>query len=187
MIEWLSAMLITTSRNPTHQLRRMSKIIALSFPNSQRLTRGSLSLDKVFRYCWNQQIFRLLILQKNSGKDSILVKAYSIGEKPQPIKATIKITEMISLQKHNKTQRILIEKVKLDFTDQVNEEIMEQIIDFLSPIIQKAGNKRTKKLLTMSFRKTKSTSLIGHVVQHNSSQSLPLYTIHISSECVNDD
>lgn len=185
MVKYL--MLITTSRNPTHSLRRMSKIIAFSVPNSQRLTRGSLSLEKVFRYCWNHQISRLLILQKNSEKDSILVKTYLIGEKPQPINATIRLTDIISLQKHTKTQRIMIEKVKFNFTEKVNKEIKKQILEFFSQIIQNSEHSRSTKLLTISFRKNRSNSLIGHAVQQNSSKPLLLYTIHITSECFNDE
>ncbi|MFX0122880.1 MAG: hypothetical protein ACFFAE_04525 [Candidatus Hodarchaeota archaeon] len=180
-------MLITTSRNPTHYLRRMSKIIALSIPNSQRLTRGSLNLDKIFRYCRNQQINRLLILQKDSVKGSILVKAYSIETKPQLIKAMIKLTEIISLQKHDKTRRIMIEKVHLNFTDNVNKEEKENIYEFFSPIIHNSGESRSTKLLTISFRKNRSNSLIGHAVQQNLSDSLHLYTIQITPECNNDE
>lgn len=180
-------MLITTSRNPTHYLRRISKIIAFSLPNSQRLTRGSLSLDKVFRYCWNQQISRLLILQKNSEKDSILVKAYLIEEKPKPIKTGIELTKIISLQKHDKTQRIMIENVELEFSDEVNREIKEKVNTFFAPTIQASESSRVPKLLTISFKKNTSNSLIGQAVQQNSSNSLPLYTIHISLECFNNE
>jgi len=181
-------MLITTSRNPTHHLRRMCKIISFSIPNSQRLTRGNLNLNEIFRYCWNHQIFRLIILQKHSEKNSILVKAYSIREKPRLIKATIKITEMVTLQKHNKTQRIMIEKVKLDFAETVSKEIKEQIADFFSPIIQNQRNGYSSNLLSISFGKNSFNSLIGHIVQHNTSKShLPLFKIHITSECKNNE
>ncbi|MFX1515827.1 MAG: hypothetical protein ACFFC6_05915 [Promethearchaeota archaeon] len=180
-------MLITTSRNPTHYLRRMSKIIALSIPSSQRLTRGNLNLSEIFRYCWNHQILRLLILQKYSDKNSIFVKAYSIEEKPRLINATIKITEIVTLQKHDKTQRIMIKKLKLAFTDQISKGIKQQITDFFSPTIQSLGNNDLSKLLTINFEKTSFHSVIGHAVQQNVSKSLPLFKIHIASECNNNE
>lgn len=180
------AMLITTSRNPTHYLRRICKIISFSIPNSQRLTRGNLNLKEIFRYCWNNKIFRIIILQKHSEKNSILVKAYFIREKPQLINATIKITEMATLKKHNKTQRIMIEKVNLDFTEAVSKEIKKQITLFFSPIIQNQRN-CSSKILSISFGKNSLNSLIGHAVQHNSSESLPLFKIHITSECKNNE
>ncbi|MFX1505150.1 MAG: hypothetical protein ACFFDC_03455 [Promethearchaeota archaeon] len=179
-------LLITTSRNPSHKLRRISKIINYSIPKSQRLTRGNLSLSDIFRYCWNHQISRLIILQKHS-KNSLLVKAFSIEDKPRPIHATIRLSEIVTLQKHVKTQRILIEKVNIEFKSKLRKEIRKYILDFFSPITQNLEPNHSTKLLIISFEKTSSDSLIGHAVQQNSSMPLPLYTIHITLECNNDE
>jgi rRNA maturation protein Rpf1 len=175
-------LLITTSRNPSHNLRRMSKIITYSMPKSLRLTRGNLNLNEIFRYCWNHQIFRLLILQKHS-ENSILVKAFSIEEKPRPIQATIKLSDIITLQKHVKPQRIMIERVKIEFKGKLGKKIKKNILDFFLPITQNAEPNHSTKLLTISFEKNSSDSLIGHAVLQNSSMSPPLYTIHINSVC----
>ncbi len=180
-------MLITTSRNPTHYLRRVSKIISLSFPNSQRLNRGSLNLSKIFAYCWNNQISRLLILQGTKKEDLIIVKAYVIGKKPQSIDATIKLTNIVSLRKHDKKRRIMVEKVHLEFSEEVNEVIQEKILDFFRCVIQDSKRFRTRKLLTISFSQKKPNFLIGIAVQQDSSVSLPLYNIHISTECGNNE
>ncbi|UCG89980.1 MAG: hypothetical protein JSU57_05830 [Candidatus Heimdallarchaeota archaeon] len=180
-------MLITTSRDPNHYLRRVSKIIALSFPNSQRMNRGSLSLKKLFSYCWNKQISRLLILQGTAKEDLIIVKAYLIGKIPQLVEATIKLTNIITLQKNRKKHRITVEKVCLDFSEEVNKISKERITDFFQPLVQESEHASSKNFLTIRFRKETRKSLIGQVIQENSSLSLPLYNIHISSECVNNE
>lgn len=174
-------LLITTCRNPSHNLRRISKILTYSLPKSQRLTRGNLSLNDIFRYCWNHRIFRLLVLQKHS-ENSILIKAFSIGEKPRPIQATIKLSEVVIPKKHVKTQRIMIEKVKIEFKGKMKEEIRKYLLDFFLPITQNSIHNHTTKLLTISFEMSSSDSLIGYAVQQNSSMPLPLYTIHITLE-----
>ncbi|MFW9905569.1 MAG: hypothetical protein ACFFFH_14600 [Candidatus Thorarchaeota archaeon] len=179
-------LLITTSRNPSHRLRRVSKIVTYSIPKSQRLTRGNLSLDDIFRYCWNHQIFRLLILQKYS-KNSILIKAFSIEKKPRPIKATIKLSEIVTPQKHDKTQRIMIEKVKIEFKENLREELRKCLLDFFSPITQNLEHNHSTKLLTISFESNSTGTLLGHAVQQGSSMPLPLYTIHITLECNNNE
>lgn len=182
-------MLITTSRDPTHHLRRVSKIISLSIPNSQRMNRGSLSLHKLFTYCWNKQISRLLILQETTKEnEKVLVKAYLIGKIPQLIDATVELTDIISLQRQRKKHRITIEKVYLDFSVEVNKIIKERITDFFQYVAQDSNHIiSAKNYLTISFRKKNSTSVIGQAVQQNSSKLFPLFNIHISSECVNNE
>ncbi|MFX0208767.1 MAG: hypothetical protein ACFFDT_22485 [Candidatus Hodarchaeota archaeon] len=180
-------MLITTSRDPTHYLRRVSKIIALSFPTSQRMNRGSLSLKKLLNYCWNKQISRLLILQGTAEEGIISVKAYLIRKIPQLVEVTVELTNIISLQKHRGKDRIKVEKICLDFSEEVSKIVKERITDFFQHIIQDTDQTNAKNLLKISFRKETKNSLIGKAVQHNQSQSLPLYNIQISSECVNNE
>ena len=182
-------MLITTSRDPTHNLRRVSKIISLAIPNSQRMNRGSLSLHKLFTYCWNKQIFRLLILQETTKEEEIvLVKAYLIGKIPQFINATVELTDIISLQRQRKKHRITVEKVYLDFSVEVNKIIKERITDFFQYVAQDSNHIiGAKNYLTISFRKKTRTSVIGQAIQQNSSKFFPLFNIHISSECVNNE
>ncbi|MFX1285163.1 MAG: hypothetical protein ACFFB5_16015 [Promethearchaeota archaeon] len=180
-------MLITTSRDPTQYLRRVSKIITLSFPNSQRMNRGSLSLNKLFTYCWNKQISRLLILQGTTEEGLVSVKAYKIGKIPQLVEATVELSKIISLQKHRKKQRINIEKVCFDFSEEVDKMIKERITDFFQHVFKDSKHISTKNLLTISFRKETKNSLIGQAVLQNLLQSLLLYKIQITSECVNNE
>ncbi|MFX0014644.1 MAG: Brix domain-containing protein [Promethearchaeota archaeon] len=180
-------MLITTSRNPNHRLRRVSRVISLSFPNSQRMNRGTLSLSRLFTYCWNKKIGNLLILQESDENNAILVKAYSIRNQPQLIDATIRLTNIVSLRKHSKKYRINIERICINFSEDINKLFKDQITDFFHQIIPDSNNVHSKKKLVISFGKDKFNSLIGHAVQQNSTKSLHLFTIHVSSECVNNE
>jgi rRNA maturation protein Rpf1 len=180
-------MLITTSRNPTHFLRRVSNIISLSFPNSQKMNRGSLSLKNLFAYCKNKEFSRLLIFQRTSENDRVIAKAYSIEEKPQSIEATIELRDVISLSKHDKKNRVVIESVQLKFSREVNESKKGKITDFFQDIIKASQHSHDRKVLTIFFRQEKQNYLIGQAVRGISSISDPLYTIHILTECGNNE
>jgi hypothetical protein len=81
----------------------------------------------------------------------------------------------------------MVEKVHLEFSEELNEGIQEKILDFFRYVIQDSRRFRTRKLLTISFSQEKPNILIGLAVQQGSSVSLPLYTIHISTECGNNE
>lgn len=180
-------MLITTSRNPNHYLRRASKIISLSIPNSQRINRGSLSLNKLFNYCWNKQFTRLIILQGVMDEDSILVKAYLVDKKPQLIDAHIELNNIISIGDYDPKHRIMVDKVTLIFSSKVNEIVKKRIKDFFRQIIQDSRHTHAKKFLAIRFGIEKPNFIKGQAIQQDSPRTIPLYTIHISSPCINNE
>lgn len=87
------------------------------------------------------------------------------------------------MRKHDKKRRVTIEKVHFDFSEEVNEIIKNRILDFFQHIIQYSKRIHAKKLLTISFRQEKPNLLIGDAIQKDSTMSLYVYTIHISTEC----
>lgn len=178
----ISGVLITTSRNPTHKLRRVHKILFFSLPNSERVNRGSLSLDKLFNYCWGKRISRLLILENTKEQDLVRIKAYSIEKKPQPVEANITLSNVISLQKHEKKNRIVVEQVHIDFSDEVDELKKDQIRDFFKPMSE-SKQLDSKKIISINFKHEYPASLIGIAIYQVSSISVPLFTIHISMNC----
>jgi hypothetical protein len=99
----------------------------------------------------------------------------------------IKLSEIIAPQKHVKTKRIMIEKIKIEFKGKLRKEIKKCILDYFSPFTQNLEHIHSNRLLTISFVMNSSDSLIGHAVQQNSSLPLPLYTIHITSDCNSDE
>ena len=88
---------ITTSRNPTHFLRRVSKILAFSIPRSERITRGSLNRTQLRNYCKNKNITRMIILHRTKKPNNVLAKAYSIENTAVLHKADIILSDIISI------------------------------------------------------------------------------------------
>jgi len=180
-------MLITTSRNPNQYLRRVSKVISLSIPNSQRINRGSLSLNKLFIYCWNKQFTKLIILQGVMDEDSILVKAYLVEKKPQLIDAHIELDNIISIRDYDPKHRIIVDEVSLIFSSEINEITKKRIKDFFRQIIQDPRHNHAKKFLVISFGIEKPNFIKGQAIQQDFSRTTLLYTIHISSPCINNE
>lgn len=172
--------LITTSRNPTHFLRRAAKILSYSFPNSQKLNRGTLNLKQLKYFCWNQKIARLIILQRNQKDKTINIQIYSIEKEVKAINAAIQLFDLITLQKHDKKTRIMVDKVKLEFSNEIHPPIKNRLIRILKPITQFSRPTNARKLLTINFKPETSETLIGTAIQKYSSISLHLYTLHIS-------
>ncbi|MFX0182970.1 MAG: hypothetical protein ACFE95_07815 [Candidatus Hodarchaeota archaeon] len=175
-----TGVLITTSRNPTHFLRRAAKILSLSFPNSQKLNRGTLNQKQLNNFCWNQKIPRLIILQRNQKDQTINVRIYSIDKEVKVINAAIQLFDLILLQKHERNKRIMVDTVKLEFSKNINPQIKSRLIKIFKPIIQYSDPINARKLLTIYFKSKTSKTLIGSAIQKVSSVSLHLYTLHIS-------
>ncbi|MHA2328666.1 MAG: hypothetical protein ACXACR_09105, partial [Candidatus Hodarchaeales archaeon] len=153
--------LITTSRKPSHFLRRASKVISLSLPNSQKFTRGSTNLKEIFVYCWNMQIPRLIILQETPNSDIISISAYSIDKKSQFYDSSIKISNVLKLQKKDKKKRILVERVSLVFSDDVNMIHKRRISKFFQPITKFSKSCETKRVLKIHFTQEGTNRIKG--------------------------
>ncbi|MHA2074557.1 MAG: hypothetical protein ACW97X_08050 [Candidatus Hodarchaeales archaeon] len=174
------SVIITTSRNPSHFLRRVCKILTFSIPRSERITRGSLNRNQLFNYCWNKNIPRILILHGPDENNSVLVKAYSIDNTVLFHEVSIRLNDFISIQKHNKSNRITISTIKLDFSEKIDFTVKKGIINFFNPIIQNNRDLRKKKILTLSFRQDTSQDITGYAYQLNDNSSILLYKITVS-------
>jgi len=179
--------LITTSRNPSHFLRRTSKILDYSLPNSQRMNRGSLNLKQLYNYCWNRKIPRLFILQNSSkGKDIVIIKAYLISEVIQLSDSIIEISELMSLKKHSKNTRIKVEQLKLNFSKSIDSKLKNKVIEIFNPSIHSSSTDRPKYLLSIQFLQKSPNELIGNAIQQSFSSQLHLFTLHISNSGINE-
>ncbi len=174
--------LITTSRNPTHFLRRTSNILAYSIPNSQRMNRGSLNLKQLYNYCWNRKIPRLFILNKSSkGRHIVTVKVYLIVEDIQLVDSKIEISEIISLKRHNNRSRIMAEQIQLKFSKSIDAKLKENALVIFNPIISPYSTERPKYSLSIEFSQESHCKIIGKAIQQSTSSNLHIYTLHISS------
>ncbi|UCE12345.1 MAG: hypothetical protein JSV04_09095 [Candidatus Heimdallarchaeota archaeon] len=110
----------------------------------------------------------------------VRIKAYSIEKKPQPVEANITLSNIISFNHREKKIRIMVNQVHIEFSDEVDEQKMEKIRYFFKPMIE---SKRidSRKILQINFRQEHPNSLIGVALYQI--PSIPLYTIHISTNC----
>jgi rRNA maturation protein Rpf1 len=182
-----ASVLITTSRNPSHYLRRVTKVLTFSIPRSKRITRGSLNKRQLFNYCKNLKIRRLLILQGSKVERVVAVKAYSIEEELNILNAEILLSNIITIQKHDKNTRIIVEKINLDFSNQINKIEKNKVIDFFSPIVIQRKVLKENRLLVINFKQKKPNILIGFAHQQISNAPRLIYEIKISFKCVNDE
>ncbi|MFX0049818.1 MAG: hypothetical protein ACFFAJ_07405 [Candidatus Hodarchaeota archaeon] len=172
--------LITTSRNPTHFLRRAAKILSYSIPNSQKLNRGTLNLKQLYNFCWNQKIPRLIILQRNRKDKIINFQIYSIEKEVKAINVDIQLFDLIELQKHDAKTRIMVDKAKLEFSNEIHPPIKTRLFKIFNPIFHSSRLNNARKWLIVNFKPETSEILIGTAIQKYSSISLHLYTLRIT-------
>ncbi|MFW9856872.1 MAG: hypothetical protein ACFFFG_17620 [Candidatus Thorarchaeota archaeon] len=170
---------ITTSRHPTHFLRRASKVLNFSIPNSIRLNRGSLNQREIYRYCWNLQIPYALILQNTGRKDIVDLKAYKIGKDVQAMSPSIKLFDMIQLKRHNREMRIDVDSIQLHFASTVQQSLKSEIIQVFTPLLRLTNTRASENLLSLTFRIEGSDILIGEAIQKTARGSLPLFNLLI--------
>jgi rRNA maturation protein Rpf1 len=178
-IQYISVF-ITTSRNPTHFLRRVSKVLEFSIPNSLRMNRGSLNLKEIYRYCWNRQISYALILHGTAVKDVVEIKAYKIGKDVKSIDASIRLSDIITLKKHNREARINVDSVQLQFTSSVQQSLRKRIIQAFTPLIRSRNTNASKNFLSLRFQVIASNRLSCKAIQTTTRGILPLYNISIN-------
>ncbi len=174
------SVIITTSRNPSHFLRRVCRILTFSLPRSERITRGSLNQSQIFNYCRNKNITRILILHGTSVGNSVHVKAYSVLDTILFHEVNILLSDFISLQKHNKNNRIMITSIQLDFSDEINFSIKKGIINYFHPIVQNTRDFRKNKILKISFKQETTQNVVGYAFQQNRNSSILLYKINVT-------
>ena len=174
------SVMITTSRNPSHFLRRVCRILTFSIPRSERITRGSLNQSQLFNYCRNKNIKRILIVHGTNVGNSVHVKAYSIVDTILFHEVNILLSDFISLQKHNKSNRIIITAIQLDFSEEIDFSIKKGIINFFHPIVQNTRDFGKNKVLTFSFNQKTSRNVIGYAIQRNRNSSMLLYKITVT-------
>ena len=178
--------IISTSRNPSHFLRRVSKILTFIVPNSEKLPRGSLNKKQIFNYCRNQRIKRLLILQVCDENSTVFVKAYSIEDNILHYNADIILRDIIHIQKHDKNTRIMVEKIDINFCERTSDSIKRKVNAFFHPIIKNQKTFKGRKLLVINFKQEKPNYLSGFIHQHISSSSFAVCKISISFKCGTD-
>ncbi|MHA1227353.1 MAG: hypothetical protein ACTSPV_11475 [Candidatus Hodarchaeales archaeon] len=128
--DWL---LITTSRNPSHALRRAAKVLYYSFPGSKKINRGSMNFNSVLSFCWSNSIERILILNKTSSMGVFEVKAFKLEDKVISFGAKIEMTDVIDIKKHDSSTRIDIRGIRIVDKKETDSVLSRRVFDFFRP------------------------------------------------------
>ena len=100
--ETFSPLLITTSHNPSHFIRRVSKLLSFSLPFSKRMNRGSLSLKEIKNFCWNKGINKVIIVQSSRKIDSVSLSCFDFVKSPQQMDVKVNLTNFLFPRKGDK-------------------------------------------------------------------------------------
>ncbi|NHJ00651.1 MAG: hypothetical protein EAX86_00855 [Candidatus Heimdallarchaeota archaeon] len=171
--------LITTSRNPTHFLRRTAKILKLCLPNTVMISRGSLNINQVLNYSFNNEIKVLLILHQTQENGTIKVNPYFITRDTLKITSTILISNIITLKAHDSKIRLTSAPIRLKFSQEINNNIKEKIIFLFEPIIEPRVNKNEKFHNMFYFQRDNKDIIEGMMIQSNQTVSYPILQFRI--------
>ncbi|MHA2106722.1 MAG: hypothetical protein ACW99R_03320 [Candidatus Hodarchaeales archaeon] len=178
--EGASPLLITTSRNPSHFIRRVSKLISFSLPFSKRMNRGSLSLKEIRNFCWNMGIDKVFIVQSSRKIDSISLCCYDFVKSPLQIDVEVKLMNFNFPQKGDKNTRIENKNILIDYTPDIPESLKEHIHNFIKPLLVPKASKPSKTSLKIKFRDYLDGKFRGEVVRNDPKNQLPLLSFEIT-------
>ncbi|WP_455140132.1 hypothetical protein [Candidatus Hodarchaeum mangrovi] len=144
--------LITTSRNPPHFLRRTAKVLNYSLPGSIRKNRGSNNLNQLFSYCWNNGIPRIYIIEGQKKEDTVRLTVYKLKDKIEPTALMITMDNIINLQRHKADTRINIQRIKIRMVAESNEFVDYVLDELYFSYFYKTFNHNRQKTLYLDFK-----------------------------------
>ncbi|MHA1976092.1 MAG: hypothetical protein ACW98F_03530 [Candidatus Hodarchaeales archaeon] len=177
--ELVSALLITTSHNPPHFLRRVSKLLSFSLPFSKRINRGSLNIKEIRNFCWNTGIHKLIIVQGAKETDSVSLSCYNFFQSPHQLNVKIELSNFNFPRKGEKDTRVEGQQMSVQYAPETPEEIKESIHDYIKPLIHSMMDKPSKSNLILKFRNYTDGKLQGEVVRTHSPNNSPLYSFEV--------
>ena len=177
--------LITTSRNPSHPLRRAAKILKYYFASALLLNRGSLNRNHLLNYSINNRIYLLLILQQTQQQDVIEVLSLFISNEGTLKSFRLLISGLIDLKKHNLHTRIQPAPIKVKFSQEISANTMKHLSAFLKPLIdvQPFNNSHVSNLI--QFRSEEDRIIKGKLTQNR--ESLSIEILHFTVTCDNHE
>ena len=172
--------LITTSHSPSHFLRKLSKLLTYCFPNSVRINRGSLNKKQLFNYCWNNQIFRLLIIHSLGEKNSAKIEIYNLEKSQEPIISTIEITAVSFPKKGIKEARIDANSISLHYSIEIPPRLREAIDLLMKPFLLSNTRNKSDSSLDMNIMRYTPHQILGNIVQTKKEESLEIFTFRVT-------
>jgi len=172
--------LITTSRNPPHFLRRTAKVLNYSLPGSFRKNRGSSNLNQLFSFCWNNEIPRLYIIEGENMEEIVRLTVYKIKEKIEPTVLKITMDNIINLQRHMADTRIHVQKIEIRMDDESNELIDYVLNELYLSEYSTTSEHYQHKTLYLDFKLLTENliSCVARLLRNEGDQILFQLTIH---------
>ncbi len=171
--------LITTSHNPSHFLRRVAKFLSILIPNSEKLTRGSLNFHELCNYCWNKEIKWLFILEDSENKKSAFLRFYDFNKSRSPINASIKLMNFNFPTKGDPSPRIEIKGIRLLFPDLEIKKIDKKVQEFLRTLKTAFISQINNSSLVIEFQKISSSHIFGIVTWEHNKKSIPVFSYEV--------
>ncbi len=175
-----SNLLITTSHNPSHFLRRVCKLLSFSLPASQRINRGSLSLKEIRNYCWNIGIHKLLIVKGSKKNDSVSLSCYDFRRSTQLINIEVTLMDFNFPKKGDKDTRIESKINVIEFPPKLPVSLKEAVLKFINPLNDSTMKKISKSNVLIRINSFSDGKLQGQVINTNLNRKIPLYSFYAS-------
>jgi len=172
---------ITTSHNPSHFLRKLSKLLTFCLPDSIRLNRGSLGKKQLLNYCWNNEIPRLIIVQGSELKDTGNIEIYNLENSQKPINSVIEVKNVFFPRKGVKNTRIDIKSIRLNYYKDIPPRVRERIDIFMKPFLFSNTNNVSDSNLEITFTTDNSNQLIGNITRTGKKEAVEILTFRITN------
>ena len=176
--------LITTSRNPSHFLRRTTRVLNYSLLGSFRKNRGSYNLNQLFSYCWNNAIPRLYIIEGEKKEKIVRIKVYKVKDKIELTSLRITMDNILNLERHKANTRININRIEIKPVD-VPDELMDYILKELYLSNFSITSKQNQhKTLYLDFKLLTNNIILckARVFRNDIDQFLFQLTIHLINQ-----
>ena len=175
-----SNVLITTSHNPSHFLRRAGKLLSYTIPFSEKLNRGSLNIQQIHNYCWNNNIKLLFILKDSKTKNSAFLSFYDLLKSRNPINVTIKLANFYFPRKGDSKTRIDSKGINLEFPHLVNEKKLVKIQENMRRFSLTHLPQAKHSNLNINFQKITDSQISGVVTRSLPEEILPVFTFEVT-------
>ncbi len=175
-----SSGLITTSHNPSHFLRKLSKLLTFCLPDSIRINRGSLNKKQLLNYCWNNKIPRLIIVQGFEEKDSSLIEFFNLEKSQKPVASVIQVKDVFFPTKGIKESRIDASRIFLHYSTEIPSSLRESIDLLMKPFLISNSKEKSDSNIEINFTTYTSQHLIGNFTRTGKKENLEILTFSIT-------
>ena len=173
--------LVTTSHNPSHFLRQISKLLSFCLPGSIRMNRGSLNQKALLNYCWNKEIPRLIIIQGSEVKNKAKLVLFNLENSKNQIETTITILSTILSNNRKSKVRIDVKGIMISYTSEIPLNIRKEITTYLNPFLERSRLNSAISNLTIPFSVNLENQIKGKLLYHDRKESIELLSFTINN------